>query len=127
MIFPKVCKWCGEEFIAKAGSAKYCSDICRTSALREQKATYTRNRRKELKERGEIIRECKWCGRDFKPFQAQKYCCPSCRDAATGIPTVIIKRKKKTSPKMSLAQVAKAAAAAGMTYGEYVRKMEVAG
>ena len=115
-------------FFPAAGNARYCGDICRAAALREQRAKYMKNHREALKESGEIIRECKWCGREFKPFQAQKYCCPDCREAATGAPMAgTVKNKKRTKPKMSLAQVAKAAAAAGMTYGEYVRKMEVAG
>ncbi len=128
MKFQKKCKWCGQSFESDAANARYCSDGCRYVALKEQRAKYMTNYRKKMEECGEIIRECKWCGRAFKPFQAQKYCCVECREAATGVPisTVRVKRKK-TKPKMTLAQTAKAAAEAGMSYGEYVIKKEVMG
>lgn len=44
------CKYCGKEFKKMHNREMYCSDKCRYNALREQKATYQRNRRKLIRE-----------------------------------------------------------------------------
>ena len=121
----RVCRRCGAKFEGK-GNQWYCGDVCRETVLKEQKARYQRNYHRRLKEDGGIKRECKCCKKIFTPVRAQKYC-DECR-TSVGIPSSVIKEKKQMEkPKMSLVDVAKAAKAAGMTYGEYVVKMEAAG
>lgn len=44
------CKWCGKAFFKTANKTCYCSDRCRTLALREQKAEYQRKRRKLIRD-----------------------------------------------------------------------------
>lgn len=44
------CKYCGKPFFKTANRTCYCSDRCRTLALREQKAEYQRKRRKMIRD-----------------------------------------------------------------------------
>ena len=44
------CKYCGKRFYKTANKTCYCSDRCRTLALREQKAEYQRKRRKLIRD-----------------------------------------------------------------------------
>lgn len=59
------CKYCGKPFFKTHHSIVYCSDTCRTYALREQKAKYQRKRRK-LINTGELVsNENKYLGTQF--------------------------------------------------------------
>ena len=44
------CKYCGKPFFKTANRTCYCSDRCRSLALREQKAEYQRKRRKLIRD-----------------------------------------------------------------------------
>ena len=117
------CRRCGKPFEGK-GNRRYCSDECAEAALKEKKAQYQKEYHRRLKDGSENKRECKCCKKIFPAVRAQLYC-DECR-ATDGMTLREIKKRKKPipKPKMSLVEVAKAAKAAGMTYGEYVTKME---
>ena len=60
-----VCKYCGKKFFKTANKTCYCSDRCRKFALREQKAKYQRERRKQIREGKLASNESKYVGTGF--------------------------------------------------------------
>ena len=63
-----------------------------------------------------MISKCEWCGKPFDRKNAQRYCCEQCKKAAAG-------KGKRSKQKNSVTDIAVAARAAGMTYGEYVARV----
>lgn len=59
------CAWCGKTFIRHYKTVKYCSDECRTHALREQKAIYQRKRRKSINDGVLCSKESQYIGTGF--------------------------------------------------------------
>ena len=95
------CDLCGIKFESKSGNTKYCPEC--------------RKRRKE-----KPMVECQACGKVFlKTNNNMKYC-PQCRAKGNS------KKKsvKKSVPRLTLAQVCREARAAGLSYGQYVVRME---
>lgn len=80
-----------------------------------------------------MIKTCPACGTEFKQRRAgMTYCCDECRHKAANIrkreaySSYRMAAKKKKSPGiqpgMSIAEVAKLAKDAGMTYGQFVAR-----
>ena len=66
------CKYCGKPFFKTANKTCYCSDRCRSLALKEQKAKYQRKRRKRIRN-GEIAsNESKYVGTGFLSHHKQE-------------------------------------------------------
>jgi len=61
----KKCKYCGKPFIKTANRQVYCSERCRSLALKEQKAKYQRSRRKRIREGELVSNETKYVGTGF--------------------------------------------------------------
>lgn len=66
------CKYCGEKFYKTANKTCYCSDRCRTLALREQKAKYQRKRRKMIRDGELVSNESEYVGTGFLSHRRQK-------------------------------------------------------
>lgn len=60
-----ICKYCGKPFYKSANRTCYCSDRCRTLALKEQKAEYQRKRRKLIRNGVLISNETEYVGTGF--------------------------------------------------------------
>lgn len=56
---PKICAFCGKEFVALSAKGKYCSLECNNKAFRKRQF----ERRK--KEHPELVRICPCCGKEF--------------------------------------------------------------
>ena len=63
-----------------------------------------------------MISKCEWCGKEFDRRNAQRYCGPECKSAA-------MRKSKQKKKGNSITDIAVAARAAGMTYGEYVARV----
>ena len=63
-----------------------------------------------------MISKCEWCGKEFDRRNAQRYCGPECKSAA-------MRKSKQKKKGNSVTDIAVAARAAGMTYGEYVARV----
>lgn len=59
------CKYCGKRFYKTANKTAYCSDRCRSLALKEQKAKYQRKRRKMIREGVIVSNESEYVGTGF--------------------------------------------------------------
>lgn len=80
------------------------------------------NNTKNFKER-----ECKHCKKIFKPNHASKaYCSIECRNAYNRERARLAEaaKRQKKKKKQTLAEITRAAKAAGMSYGKYVLQME---
>ena len=95
------CDLCGIKFESKSGNTKYCPEC--------------REKRKE-----KPLAECQECGRIFRKGHRNMKYCPECR-ANWGRKK---KPAKKRAPVLTLAQVCKLAREAGLSYGQYVARME---
>ena len=110
-IFARKCEGCGKEFLPDKAhpAARFCSDRCRArkkyldkKAAEEKSGTkemakIERNRyMSDLRKRKleSLTYECKNCGKEFKPTNAQsRYCCEKCRIEAK------LKQNRKSSLK----------------------------
>ena len=104
----KICKCCGKEFITEKNAQQHCSVKCRRKYNSKKKAF-------------KKVLTCSWCGVSFEADRKRKYCSDKCR-------AIVNNRTKpkiipKTTPKLSLEQIAKASREAGLSYGQYVMKM----
>ena len=59
------CEYCGQPFYRPNKYFKYCSDRCRSLALKEQKAKYQRKRRKLINDGVLVSNESKYIGTQF--------------------------------------------------------------
>ena len=59
------CKYCGKPFYKQHNKTCYCSDECRTLALKEQKAEYQRKRRKLINKGVLVSNEKEYIGTQF--------------------------------------------------------------
>lgn len=67
---------------------------------------------------------CYFCLEEFESSRRKKYCSSECRiEAQKG---KVMPLRQKVMPKYSIAQIAKMANEAGMSYGEYVAEHKLA-
>lgn len=99
---------CGKTFITDKNAKKYCSEKCYRMA----------NRKKYIEKITE--QTCAFCGKTFSHSKKKKYCSDLCRQKANG--RGLGKPRKKGKPSMTIEQVAVAARAEGLSYGQYVAK-----
>lgn len=107
----KICPTCGEPFEvteAMRGRRKYCSLECRNKA-------YVKKKEKK------IYIYCEWCGDLMPPDSTEKYCSAECERKATSKSAKKSGRKNKM---LSLVEICKLAKEEGLTYGQYVVKMQ---
>ena len=91
----KVCAWCGNVFQLKNNFQKYCSDDCRKSAEMKRITAYRKSHREH-----------------YAQYRAKK------RDENR-------LKKEIRQARISIDEYAKAARAAGMSYGKYVGMMRL--
>ena len=126
------CDICGVEFNSKSGKAKYCPqcrakraehkfvkcDICGKVFVKKNRSLYCPECRAKRKEKPMV--ECQECGKIFRKTSGNVSYCPDCRANWN--------RKKepakKRAPVLNLAQVCELAREAGLSYGQYVVRME---
>lgn len=98
-----VCEWCGITFRDDKHERKFCSSAC-----------YESSRGHGVKnEKGEYVKVCRFCGREFTAKTYQTRYCPDCKEH-NKMPPV---RKKST-----LGQDAAEARNHGLSYGKYMAR-----
>lgn len=123
----KICEMCGKEFEAKIKSAKYCSKNCGQKKWRMLNTDISKKTKEAAK--------CIVCGNEFKKLRKDHVCCSKkCSQKKYKESTKIRvaewrekqKAKKKEPKPVSLhkarADIAIAARAEGLSYGQYVAK-----
>ena len=84
---PRICAYCGEEFVATTGNRKYCSKECSLKAQTERQMEKYWEEKAKRERSGEAkeptVKKCAFCGAEFMPENgSQKYCCSECQTKA---------------------------------------------
>ena len=126
------CQACGKIFRKTSGNVRYCPqcrakraehksvkcEMCGKVFVKKNRSLYCPECRKRRKEKPMV--ECQECGKFFKKTSGNVSYCPECR--------ANWRRKKepakKRAPVLTLAQVCELAREAGLSYGQYVVRME---
>jgi hypothetical protein len=75
---PRRCKMCTRAFVPEWRHQVLCDDICR--GANASSATLEHSRRYYIPAALQPIRQCEWCGDDFRQRSAvTRYCCSACR------------------------------------------------
>lgn len=79
---PRPCKVCHRVFVPQWRHEVLCSDSCR--GANASMASYEHGRRHWIPTAERVMRQCEWCGDDFKPqYRVTRYCCKECRKEDT--------------------------------------------
>lgn len=116
MKYQRECKFCGKPFETDNSKKVFCRWECTREFGKIRAREYYREYSKQYK----YTKRCQHCGKLFQAGRNKLYCSKECKSAAL-TKTQVPKKKRQV---MSLSQVARAAREVGMSYGEYVRKME---
>ena len=119
------CKCCGKTFERLHASQKYCSpECCSIVNLDRSKKNWAKNFKPK-----EVERVCVYCGKTFiNVGHKRKYCSQECSDVMKKTQTKEAQNNAKRKPRKkstSLRDMAKEAREHGMTYGQYVAKIEM--
>lgn len=108
----KICPYCGEEFVARNNSQKFCSKACSSK-------TYQVKRKQEIYDQVFNKRKytCQWCGKEFGSNIPREFCNYNCQVAYE-------RKRKKDSIKNAkeLVTINELARKEGLTYGQYMAK-----
>lgn len=121
----KVCAVCGKEFFPAHRLTKTCSDECR--------AAWESKRRGASKQIGSVAK-CDECGKEYVVLTANaRYCSAACKKRANhrqtaqeykAIHAMQPPQKRRAPALLGLEAVAREAVKHGLTYGQYVARME---
>ena len=121
------CVDCGTVFKCRAATPTERCTICRRKRAREKQKEYRHKEREEfsalLKSSGykpptETVLLCQRCFHEFRaPKHSHPKYCADCRETA-----YTIKKKIPYKKPTTITEVVKAAAAMGLSYGDYVRR-----
>ena len=106
----KICEYCKNTFEAGAGRQIYCSKKCAIESYRE----------KHRKEKEKNIKNCVICGEFFEADrETAVYCSDHCRAIGKKLREQAKTPRRKTTNTQKLAEDAKKAREAGLTYGQW--------
>ena len=111
----RICAICGKEFLAESSSRKYCSRECRAIGAGKPITGVSRWGRS-------YSQVCVYCGRTFDSGSPKgRFCSKYCKDRYEREQR---RREKELLKKNSINEIVKEATKQGMSYGQYVAKME---
>ena len=126
----RVCKICGKTFEATNRKMEMCSEECRKENIKRLQAErYEKD--KELRNTHKRKLTCPICNKTFIPLKGpQKYCSKECQyenkklseRARRSERRTIQRHKPNRKSQKPLVDIAIAARAAGMSYGQYVAR-----
>ena len=76
-----VCPICGKKFMSEQWNAKYCSDPCRTKAIRRCQIAYKKEWYQKNRKRSPLREKtCSICGNKYIGHFNSKYCVPCLKE-----------------------------------------------
>ena len=112
----RICGHCGKVFVTMSKTRYVCKDC---DAVRAEKSRRVKQSDAVCKEENTRTRQCVVCARMFDVVGQEKKMCPSCREYEQEKRDTREKALRRPHNPQTLAEMAKAARALGVSYGQY--------